>query len=80
MQTITYLRTICEQHMRIEGFTNAKKLPNQIMAKVNHALALIGHLLDELQKPHYNSVYMERQLADLTKRVNTIEEGLLCCK
>lgn len=78
MQTITYLRTICEQHIRIEGLTNARKLPNEIMAKVNHALALIGHLLDELQHPHYNSTYMEHQLVDLAKRVNIIEEELLC--
>lgn len=77
MQTITYLRTICEQHTRIEGVTSAKKLPNKVMAMVNHALALIGHLLDELQKPHYNSAYMERQIADLTKRVDIIEAGLL---
>ena len=80
MQTITYLRTICEQHIKIEELMNARKLPNETMARVNHALALIGHLLDELQHPHYNSAYMERQLADLTKRINTIEGELLCCK
>lgn len=78
MQTITYLRTICEQHTRIEELTNAQKLPNEIMARVNHALALIAHLLDELQRPQYNSTYMERQLVDLTKRVNIIEGELLC--
>lgn len=80
MQTITYLRTICEQHIKIEELTNARKLPNEIMARVNHALALIGHLLDELQCPQYNSAYMERQLTDLTKRVNIIEEESLCCQ
>jgi hypothetical protein len=78
MKTIKYLRTICEQHTRIEGFTNAKRLPNVTMAKVNHALSMIAHLLDELEQPHYNSAYMERQLVDLTKRVNIIEEELLC--
>jgi hypothetical protein len=74
MQTITYLRTICEQHTRIEELTSAKKLPNKTMAKVNHALSLIAHLLDELQCPQYNSAYMERQLVDLAKRVDIIEE------
>ena len=78
MQTITYLRTICEQHMKIEGLTNARKIPNNTMAKVNHALALIGHLLDELQRPQYNSTYMESQLVDLAKRVDIIEGELLC--
>lgn len=76
MQTIKYLRTICEQHIRIEGLTNAQKLPNKTMAKVNHALALIGHLLDELQHPQYNSTYMEERLIDLTQRVNIIEGEL----
>ena len=80
MQTITYLITICEQHTKIEGLTNAQKLPNNTMARVNHALALIGYLLDELQHPHYNSAYMERQLVDLAKRVNIIEEESLCCQ
>ena len=80
MQTITYLRTICEQHIRIDELTKAPKLPNETMAKVNHALALIGHLLDELQHPQYSSAYMEQQLVDLTKRVNTIEEESLCCQ
>lgn len=74
MQTIKYLRTICEQHTRIENLTNARKLPNETMAKVNHALALIGHLLDELTHPRYNSVYMEHQLVDLAKRVDIIEQ------
>lgn len=78
MQTITYLRTICEQHMKIEGLTNARKIPNNTMAKVNHTLALIGHLLDELQHPQYNSTYMESQLVDLAKRVDIIEGELLC--
>jgi hypothetical protein len=78
MQTITYLKTICEQHIKIEELTNARKLPNETMAKVNHALALIGHLLDELQYPQYNSDYMERQLVDLAKRVNIIECEILC--
>ena len=76
MQTITYLRTICEQHIKIEELTNARKLPNEIMARVNHALALIGHLLDELQHPQYSSAYMESQIADLIKRVNIIERGI----
>ena len=73
MQTITYLRTICEQHTRIEVLTSAQRLPNEIMAKVNHALALIAHLLDELQRPQYSFTYMEQQLADLVKRVDIIE-------
>ena len=76
MQTITYLRTICEQHIRIDELTKAQKLPNEIMARVNHALALIGHLLDELQRPQYSSAYMEEQIADLIKRVNIIEKGI----
>lgn len=80
MQTITYLRTICEHHIKLEELTNARRLPNETMARVNHALALIGHLLDELTHPHYNSAYMESQLADLAKRVNIIEEEILCCQ
>ena len=76
MQTITYLRTICEQHIRIDELTKAQKLPNEIMARVNHALALIGHLLYELQRPQYSSAYMEEQIADLIKRVNIIEKGI----
>lgn len=74
MQTIKYLRTICEQHIKLDEFTKAKKLPNETMAKVNHTLALIGHLLDELQHPQYSSAYMEDMIADLIKRVNIIEQ------
>lgn len=77
MQTITYLRTICEHHIKLEELTKARKLPNETMARVNHALALIGHLLDELTHPQYSSAYMESQLVDLAKRVKIIEEGLL---
>lgn len=78
MQTITYLRTICEQHTKIEVLTSVQRLPNKTMAKVNHALSMIAHLLDELEQPQYSSTYMERQLADLVKRVNAIEEESLC--
>ena len=78
MQTIKYLRTICEHHIKLEGLTNARRLPNETMARVNHALALIGHLLDELTHQQYSSAYMESQLVDLAKRVNIIEGEILC--
>ena len=76
MQTITYLRTICEHHIKLEEFTKAQKLPDETMARVNHALALIGHLLDELTHPQYNSAYMERQLIDLAQRIDIITKGV----
>lgn len=77
MQTITYLRIICEHHIKLDELIKARKLPNEIMARVNHALALIGHLLDELSHPQYSSAYMESQLVDLAKRVNIIEGGII---
>jgi hypothetical protein len=80
MQKIKYLQTLCDLNARIEVLTSTRKLPNKIMASVNHALSMIAHLLDELEQPHYNSTYMERQLADLVKRVNIIEEESLCCQ
>lgn len=80
MNKTIYLNTLCDQNVRIDVLTSARKLPNKIMASVNHALSMIAHLLDELEQPHYNSAYMERQLADLVKRVNIIEEESLCCQ
>lgn len=70
--TIKYLSIICDQNARIEVLTSAQKLPNSILEKVNYALSLSAHLLDELEHPQYNSVYFERQLADLVKRVDII--------
>lgn len=80
MQTIPYLLTLCDQNSKLESLIDGRRLPNKIMASVNHALSMIAHLLDELEQPHYNSTYMERQLVDLTKRVDAIEEESLCCQ
>jgi hypothetical protein len=80
VQKIKYLQTICDQNSRLESLIDGRRIPNKTMARVNHSLSMIAHLLDELEQPHYNSAYMERQLADLVQRVNIIEEELLCCK
>lgn len=72
MDKIPYLKTICDQIARLEVFANTQNLPNETLARINHALALCSHLLDEIQCPQYNSVYFERQLAQLTERVGTI--------
>lgn len=80
MNKTIYLNTLCDQNARIDVLTIARKLPNKTMASVNHALSMIAHLLDELEQPHYNSAYMERQLIALVQRVNIIEEESLCCQ
>jgi hypothetical protein len=80
MNKTIYLNTLCDLNARIDMLTSIQRLPNKTMAEVNHALSMIAHLLDELEQPHYNSTYMERQLADLVQRVNIIEEESLCCQ
>lgn len=72
MHKIPPLKIICDQLVRLEGFANTQNLPNETLARINHALALCSHLLDELAQPQYNSAYFERQLAQLTERVGTI--------
>ena len=74
MHKISYLKTICDQLARLEVFADIQNLPNEILARVNHALALCSHLLDELAQPQYNSAYFERQLAQLTERVGIIAQ------
>lgn len=78
MNKTIYLNTLCDQNARIDMLTSIQRLPNKTMASVNHALSMIAHLLDELEQPHYNSAYMERQLVALVQRVNTIEGEILC--
>lgn len=74
MLKIPYLKTICDQLARLEVFADTPNLPNETLARINHALALCSHLLDEIAQPQYNSVYFERQLAQLTERVGTIAQ------
>jgi hypothetical protein len=74
MHKIPYLKTICDQIVRLEVFANTDNLPNEILARINHALALCSHLLDELAQPQYNSVYFEHQLAQLVKRMGVIAQ------
>ena len=72
MHKIPNLKTICDQIARLEVFADANNLPNETLARINHALALCSHLLDELAQPQYNSAYFERQLAQLVERVGVI--------
>ena len=74
MHKIPNLKTICNQLARLEVFANMDNLPNETLARINHALALCSHLLDELAQPQYNSAYFERQLAQLIERVGIIAQ------
>ena len=74
MYKIPYLKTICDQIARLEVFADTHSLPNETLARINHALALCSHLLDELAQPQYNSAYFERQLDQLVKRVGVIAQ------
>jgi hypothetical protein len=74
MHKIPPLKTICDQLARLEVFANTQNLPNEILARINHALALCSHLLDELAQPQYNSAYFDRQLSQLTARVGVIAQ------
>lgn len=74
MHKIPPLKIICDQLARLEGFSDTQNLPNETLARINHALALCSHLLDELAQPQYNSVYFDRQLAQLTERVGVIAQ------
>lgn len=74
MYKIPPLKIICDQLARLEVFADTQNLPNEILARINHALALCSHLLDELAQPQYNSVYFERQLAQLVERVGIIAQ------
>lgn len=74
MHKIPNLKIICDQIARLEVFANTDNLPNEILARINHALALCSHLLDELAQPQYNSAYFDRQLSQLTERVGIIAQ------
>ena len=73
MHKIPYLKTICDQNEKLEVFTNAQNLSNETLEKVNHALALCSHLLDELLylQPDITG-YFDHILADLIKRVDAL--------
>lgn len=65
MHKIPYLIAICDHNATLEALF----LKYGATAEINHALALCSHLLDELERPQYNSVYFERQLAELNHRI-----------
>lgn len=73
MYKITYLQTICDLNAKMEVFEKTENLPNEILARLNHALALCSHLLDELLylKPDTTG-YFDNRLADLVKRVDLL--------
>ena len=72
MQKTQYLSTLCDQNARIDELFDMDGLNAPIYERMNFALSLCGHLLDELAQPQYNSAYFDRQLAQLTERVGTI--------
>ncbi len=74
MHKIPNLKIICDQLARLEVFADTQNLPNETLARINHALALCSHLLDELAQPQYNSAYLDHQLAQLTERVGVIAQ------
>ena len=73
MYKITYLKTICDLNAKMGVFEQTENLPNEILARLNHALALCSHLLDELLylKPDTTG-YFDNRLADLEKRVDLL--------
>ena len=72
MQKIPYLNTLCEQNARIDDLFDMDGLTAPIYERMNFALSLCGHLLDELAQPQYNSAYFERQLARLVAEVDAL--------
>ena len=72
MQKTQYLSTLCDQNARIDELFNMDGLTAPIYERMNFALSLCGHLLDELAQPQYNSAYFERQLAKLVAKVDAL--------
>lgn len=72
MQKIQYLSTLCDQNARIEELFNMDGLTAPIYERMNFALSMCSHLLDELAQPQYNSAYFERQLARLVADVDAL--------
>lgn len=66
------LSILCEQNARIDELFNTDGLTAPIYERMNYALSMCGHLLDELAQPQYNSVYFERQLAKLVAEVDAL--------
>lgn len=72
MQKINYLSTLCDQNARIDELSKGDGLSAPIYERMNFALSLCGHLLDELAQPQYDSAYFERQLARLVAEVDAL--------
>lgn len=72
MNKIPYLITLCDQNARIDELFNTDGLTAPIYERMNFALSMCSHLLDELAQPQYNSAYFERQLARLVAEVDAL--------
>lgn len=72
MQKTQCLNTLCEQNARIDDLFDMDGLTAPIYERMNFALSLCAHLLDELAQPQYNSAYFERQLAKLVAKVDAL--------
>lgn len=72
MQKIKHLSIICEQNARIDELYNTRGLSPKTYERMNHALSMCGHLLDELQYPTETIEYLERQLASLVAEVDAL--------
>ena len=72
MNTISHLTTLCDQNARIDELFNTDGLTAPIYERMNHALSMCGHLLDELQCPTDSPAYFERELANLVAEVDAL--------
>lgn len=70
--TIKCLSILCEQNARIDELFNTDGLTAPIYERMNHALSMCGHLLDELQYPTESPAYFERELANLVADVDAL--------
>lgn len=72
MQKIKHLNILCNQNARIDELFNMDGLTAPIYERMNHALSMCAHLLDELQYPTESPVYFERELAKLVVDVDAL--------
>ena len=74
--TIKYLRILCEQNAKINELFDKDGLSDAIYRRMNGALSMCGHLLDELQYPTESPAYFKHQLANLVAEVDAIFDAI----
>ena len=71
-KTINHLKILCDQNARIDELFNTDGITIAIYERMNHALSMCGHLLDELQYPTDSPAYFERELTNLVTEVDAL--------